>query len=105
MHPRKDELWKIAIEMGCAKANGDKYRGTGTRGYVKRDGRHEHRIVMESIIGRPLKFQDVVHHIDGNKHNNHPSNLMLVTRSEHMRLHGLGIPKVYPDQLRKYHES
>jgi hypothetical protein len=29
----------------------------------------------------------VVHHIDGNGHNNNPDNLQVMTQSEHMRLH------------------
>ncbi len=31
-----------------------------------------------------------VHHIDGNKRNNAVSNLQLVTREEHKRIHGIG---------------
>jgi hypothetical protein len=30
-----------------------------------------------------------VHHADGNPFNNDPTNLVAMTRSEHMRLHGL----------------
>lgn len=47
----------------------------------------EHRIVAESIIGRPLTSDEVVHHIDRNRQNNHPSNLRVMTQSEHMALH------------------
>lgn len=45
--------------------------------YPKYYGRHEHRVVMERIKGRPLNRNEVVHHIDGNKRNNDPLNLML----------------------------
>lgn len=48
---------------------------------------YEHRLVMEEELGRPLKSSEIVHHIDGNKKNNHPDNLMIMTRSEHMKEH------------------
>lgn len=49
----------------------------------------EHRRVMELIIGRPLLPTEIVHHIDGDKTNNAPENLLLLSgQSEHMRLHG-----------------
>lgn len=57
--------------------------------YPKLYGRHEHRVVMESIIGRRLERLEIVHHIDGNKHNNYPDNLQLMSQSEHMKLHHL----------------
>lgn len=47
----------------------------------------EHRVIAEYKIGRPLKSEEVVHHIDRNRFNNHPSNLMIMTQSEHMALH------------------
>lgn len=37
----------------------------------------EHRVVMESVIGRPLRKEETVHHKDGNRTNNDPSNLEL----------------------------
>ena len=56
--------------------------------YSKTFGRHTHRIVAEQILGRPLKPGEVVHHIDGNKRNNDPSNLqVLASQAEHARLH------------------
>lgn len=55
--------------------------------YRKFLGRHEHRVVAEQMIGRSLTSDDHVHHKDGNKHNNDPSNLEVMTRSEHLKLH------------------
>jgi hypothetical protein len=46
----------------------------------------EHRLVMEKMIGRFLEPGEVVHHKDGNKQNNDPSNLQLFSaNSEHLR--------------------
>ncbi len=45
----------------------------------------EHRYVMK-VKG----FNTVVHHIDGNKANNNPENLAIMSRSEHCKLHGFG---------------
>jgi hypothetical protein len=47
----------------------------------------EYRLVMAEKLGRMLTSDEFVHHIDGDPTNNHPDNLMLVTRSEHLRIH------------------
>lgn len=45
----------------------------------------EHRLVMERMIGRYLRPEEVVDHIDGNGMNNDPSNLRLfATNAEHL---------------------
>lgn len=49
-----------------------------------------HRYLMEQSLGRKLKTTELVHHIDGNKHNNILSNLELTTRGGHMKTHAPG---------------
>lgn len=56
--------------------------------YKTINGRLAHRVVMEKIIGRPLTSTEVVHHIDGDKSNNSPYNLMLFkNKAEHCKWH------------------
>lgn len=47
----------------------------------------EHRFVMEQHIGRKLEVNEVVHHIDGDIFNNDLSNLQLMTKQDHCKLH------------------
>ena len=69
--------------------------GTGTlstQGYwlVTVNGKREllHRIVAERELGRKLTASEVVHHIDGDKLNNDPSNLQVFpSQAAHMAHH------------------
>lgn len=55
--------------------------------YLKFLGRHEHRAVAEKMLGRKLFKGEIVHHKDGNKHNNSPENLEIMTQSQHIKEH------------------
>ena len=46
-----------------------------------------HRVIMENFLGRVLKPNEIVHHIDENKHNNDILNLELMTKREHAQHH------------------
>ena len=72
----------------------------------------QHRLVGESIAGRPLrrskdpKIAECVHHIDRCTTNNDPSNLQVMTRSAHQTMHMLEIgaanlAKITPHQVRQ----
>lgn len=49
---------------------------------------YEHRLVMERMIGRYLTSEESVHHVDEDKSNNAPDNLMLFeNEAAHQRHH------------------
>ena len=80
---------KMAQSLGVRAVPKDEYISTeGYKMIGKSSNRKpEHRRVMEEYLGRELKPDEIVHHIDGNKLNNDISNLQLVTRAEHIDIH------------------
>ena len=66
-----------------------------SKGYVTlADGgnrkKFQHRQVLEERLGRPLREDELVHHIDGDRSNNSPENLRVMTWREHGYLHAQG---------------
>lgn len=63
-------------------------RFTDTYGYVyvrlgNKQYIREHRHVVSELIGRPLADDEIVHHLNGIRHDNRPGNLVITTRKKH----------------------
>ena len=56
-------------------------------GYSTTQGKSVHRILVEKALGRKLGRYEFVHHKDGNKENNKPENLEIITLGKHNAFH------------------
>lgn len=62
----------------------------------------EHRVVMEKHLGRKLRGDEIVHHIDGNRKNNDIKNLQLMNKIKHDRFEFIKRGGIHPSQEEYY---
>lgn len=48
---------------------------------------NEHRAIVEELLHLKLSYNKVIHHLDGNPRNNSLNNLIILSRSNHTKLH------------------
>ena len=104
--PKRGKSYRHLQRENSVRWNGGRYiNGAGyvmvlvKSGSVNRTSgwenyRPEHIIVMEKSIGRKLRKNECVHHIDGNRENNILSNLALLTSHEHHRKTHMSLQKI-----------
>ncbi|HLB41244.1 MAG TPA: HNH endonuclease [Gammaproteobacteria bacterium] len=74
---------KIEHSCGYYLIKVDNHPFSNKAGYIP-----EHRLIAEKTIGRYINpKKEHVHHIDENKKNNDPNNLLVLTFVEHRRIH------------------
>ena len=58
------------------------------RGYRRLNNAHQHRLIVEAILGKPLPPKAEIHHVNGIKTDNRPDNLVVCPDSAyHALLH------------------
>lgn len=75
-------------ELRIQKDTGYEYFNDSSHPLAYQAGKvYYHRHVASVSLGRWLSSEEHVHHIDGNRQNNTPSNLMVLSPKEHGELH------------------
>jgi len=86
---------KESISKGLLKHyNNGNRTGTLTKnGYtaitINRKRMYLHRLIMEKYVGYTIPPELFVHHINGNRQDNNISNLKIINKHEHSRMHAL----------------
>ena len=82
--------------MKAKLVSDEDYKSSYRKLKVRGENIDEHRHIMELHLGRKLKRNEAVHHINGNKFDNRIENLEVMSLSEHSRLHN----QIYPHRLK-----
>lgn len=65
----------------------------------------EHRLVMEEMLKRPLRKNENIHHLNGNKQDNHPENLELWVKDQPCGQRREDLVKWAKEILRRYEKE
>lgn len=79
--------WKARSELAAESISTNKYVYVNQANREKGENAWAHRRLAESVLQRKLTCHEVVHHIDDNPKNNDLTNLMVLDRAAHIRLH------------------
>ncbi len=91
---KRSDIWRSKNNFCCEECYRDYMSLTRqSKDGLKYDGKPVYRLMIELEQGRELTSDELVHHIDGNHKNNALSNLVVVTRSEHHRIHAAVRPR------------
>tara|TARA_Y100000310_G_scaffold322887_1_gene382513 strand:+ start:210 stop:698 length:489 start_codon:yes stop_codon:yes gene_type:complete len=82
-HKYGDPLFLPRGENGSGHLNKRGYRIFSISDVRKK----EHRMIMESHLGRELESHEIVHHKDGNNLNNSLDNLEVMSIGDHSKIH------------------
>ena len=72
---------KIDKTLGYVRVYAPMHKEANTWGYV-----YEHRLIAENVIGRKLKDNEVVHHINRIRWDNKEENLLVMDKIEHGKI-------------------
>lgn len=80
---KEERVWRKGYVMVYKPSHPSSRKSPPDYGYIP-----EHRMAIEDNIGRSLKKDECVHHVDGDKSNNAIENLILCKNSsDHIRIH------------------
>lgn len=98
---KKHERFVNGYKMIYKPEHRDAVKSGSMEGYI-----YEHRLVAEESIGRLLRSEEDVHHLDENRLNNLPRNLLVLERSQHQKLHNwLSQHTIIPIENTKAHRE